>query len=95
VLVAAPLGLLLPALVLMGCVAMSWNGLAFAATAEMVGYERSGAATGIQQTVVGISGSLLLIVFGALVAASSWRAGFAVSALFPVAGWWVLRALPG
>ena len=33
------------------------------------------------------------IAFGALVAATSWGAGFAILALLPLAGWWVLRPL--
>ena len=74
---------------------MSWNGLAFAAVAEAAGYPRAGSALGIQQTALAVSGAVLPIVFGAFVAASTWRAGFAVSVLFPVAGWRLLRALPG
>jgi sugar phosphate permease len=93
VLLTAPLGVLVPALVLMGCVTISWNGLSFAAAAETAGPARSGSALGIQQTVLAVSGSLLPVVFGALVAATTWRAGFAISVLFPLAGWRILRAL--
>ncbi len=92
---SAPLVLLLPALVLMGCVTISWNGLSFAATAEVAGHERSGAALGVQQTALALSGAVLPIAFGGLVAVTSWRAGFAVSAAFPLAGFLVLRRVPG
>ena len=90
-LVSAPLGLLLPLLVLMGCVTISWNGLSFAATAEAAGAARAGTALGIQQTMLAVSGSVLPVAFGWFVSAASWRAGFAVSALFPLAGWRLLR----
>jgi sugar phosphate permease len=95
VLLSAPLELLIPALVLMGCVTISWNGLSFAAVAETAGYGRSGTALGMQQTALAIAGSLFPIAFGAFVGGTSWRAGFAVSALFPLAGWRLLRSLPG
>jgi sugar phosphate permease len=90
---SAPLGLLLPLLVAMGCVTISWNGLSFAAAAETAGYAKAGTALGIQQTALAVSGALLPIAFGAFVSSSSWRAGFAVSALFPLAGWRLLRGL--
>ena len=94
-LLAAPLGLLVPALVLMGCVTISWNGLSFAAVAETAGHARSGTALGMQQTALAIAGSLFPVAFGAFVGGTSWRAGFAVSALFPLAGWRLLRGVPG
>jgi sugar phosphate permease len=93
-LASGPLVLLVPVLVTMGCVTISWNGLSFAATAEAGGHARSGTALGLQQTALAISGAVLPIAFGAFVAASSWRVGFAVSAVFPLAGWWVLRGVP-
>ncbi|HUY70665.1 MAG TPA: MFS transporter [Gaiellaceae bacterium] len=92
---SAPLALLVPALVLMGCVTISWNGLSFAATAEVAGHARSGAALGVQQTALALSGAVLPIAFGGLVAATSWRTGFVVSAAFPLAGWLVLRSVAG
>ena len=48
----APLVLLVPLLVATGVLAMSWNGLAFAAAAEVAGRSRSGAAIGLQQSVL-------------------------------------------
>ena len=56
---SAPLALLVPALVLMGCVTISWNGLSFTAIAEAAGHARSGAALGVQQTALAVSGSVL------------------------------------
>ncbi len=95
VLLDAPLGLLVPALVLMGCVTISWNGLSFAAVAETAGYARSGTGLGMQQTALAIAGSIFPVAFGAFVGGTSWRAGFALSALFPLAGWRLLRGVPG
>jgi sugar phosphate permease len=92
-LLSGPLGLLLPALVVMGGVAISWNGLAYAAVAEVAGFARAGAALGIQQTALAVASSILPIAFGALVSASTWRIGFALSVLFPLAGWRLLRTL--
>ena len=51
-LVGAPLWLLVPSVVATGVFAMSWNGLAFAAATEIAGRARSGAAIGLQQTVL-------------------------------------------
>jgi sugar phosphate permease len=92
-LLSEPLVVLVPLLVLMGCVEISWNGLAFTAAAELAGHARSGAAIGLQQTALAVSESILPIGFGTLVAATSWRTGYAVIAFFPVAGWWLLRQL--
>ena len=94
-LVSAPLVVLVPALVLMGCVTISWNGLSFAAAAEAAGHARSGSAIGLQQTALAVSGALLPVAFGAFVAVTSWTAGFAAVALFPLAGWRLLASLPG
>jgi sugar phosphate permease len=91
----APLWLLVPLLVVTGCVAISWNGLAFAAVAEVAGPARSGAALGLQQTMLAVSGGILPVVFGALVAATSWRLGIAATALLALAGWSTLRGVSG
>jgi sugar phosphate permease len=95
VLLDAPLLLLVPVLVLAGVISMSWNSLSFAAAVELAGRGRSGAAIGLQQTVLNVPGAAYPGLFGALVAATSWRVGFAVVAAFPLLGWRVLRALPG
>ena len=91
----APLALLVPVLVVAGVLSMSWNSLSFAAAVELAGHGRSGSAIGVQQTLLNAPGALYPGLFGALVAATSWRVGFAVVAVFPLLGWRVLRALPG
>ena len=91
----APLVVLVPVLVVAGVLSMSWNSLSFAAAVELAGHGRSGSAIGVQQTLLNAPGALYPGLFGALVAATSWRVGFAVVAVFPLLGWRVLRALPG
>jgi sugar phosphate permease len=93
VLVPAPLGVLIPALVLATSLSMTWNGLSYTAAAELAGSARSGAAIGFQQTTLSVVGFLAAPLFAALVDASSWRTGFAVWAAAPLAGWWLLGQL--
>jgi sugar phosphate permease len=95
VLLDAPLPVLIPVLVVTGALAMSWNSLSFAAALELAGRGRSGSAIGLQQTVLNLPSTTYPGLFGALVAATSWHVGFGVVALFPLAGWAVLRALDG
>jgi MFS family permease len=95
VLLDAPLAALLPLLVVAGVLAMSWNGLAFAAAIEAAGHRRSGVAIGVQQSVLNGFGAVYPGVFGALVGRTSWTWGFVAVALLPVAGWRVLRGLGG
>jgi sugar phosphate permease len=89
----APLWALLPAFVLAGTVAMTWNGLSFATAAELAGLRRSGASIGFQQTVLTLVGAVVPVAFAAGVAATSWRGAFAVAALCPLLGWATLRPL--
>jgi MFS family permease len=84
---------LVPAFVLAGGFAMSWNGLSFTAAAELAGRARSGAAIGMQQTALAAAGAVVPPAFAALVAATSWRAGFALAAVFPLVGVQLLRPL--
>jgi sugar phosphate permease len=93
VLADAPLPVLVPALVLATSLSMTWNGLSYTAAAELAGSVRSGAAIGFQQTTLSIVGFLAAPIFAALVDASSWRTGFAVCAVAPLAGWWLLGQL--
>ena len=93
VLVDAPAPVLVAALVLAGGFAMAWNGLSFTAAAEIAGRARSGAALGMQQTTLAATGAVLPPVFAAVVAATSWRAGFGLAAVFPLAGVLLLRRL--
>jgi sugar phosphate permease len=89
----APLVVLVPVLLAAGIAAMSWNGLAFTATAEISGRDRAGTAIGLQQTVMRGLSAGAGIGFGALVAATSWPAAFALLAMLPLAGWWVMGPL--
>jgi sugar phosphate permease len=93
VLIEAPLALLLPALVAAGALSLSWNGLSFTAAAELAGRARSGAAIGFQQTALSVSYAATAPVFAAVVDAASWRLGFALAALMPLAGATMLRRL--
>jgi len=83
--VDAPLAVLVPVAVAAGTLGLSWNGLSFTAAAEAAGGARSGAAIGLQQTVLGI------VVAG--VGATSWRVGFALAALCPFLGYAALAPL--
>ncbi len=94
-LTSAPLELLVPSFVAAGGLSMAWNGLAFTAAAELAGLGRSGAAIGLQQTILALVGTLVAPAFAATVDATSWRTGFALAALAPLGGWWALRALTG
>ena len=89
----APATVLVPAFVLAGGFAMSWNGLSFTAAAELAGRGRSGAAIGMQQTALSAAGAVVPPAFAALVAATSWRVGFALAAVFPLVGVQLLRPL--
>jgi MFS family permease len=92
-LLGAPRALLVAAFVLAGGFAMAWNGLSFTAAAEIAGRARSGAALGMQQTALAASGAIVPPAFAAVVAATSWRVGFALAAAFPLAGVQLLRSL--
>jgi sugar phosphate permease len=89
----APLAVLVPAFVVAGGLAMAWNGLSLTAAAELAGEARSGAAIGFQQTALSLIGIATPIAFAAAVEATSWRAAFALAALFPLAGVIALRPL--
>jgi sugar phosphate permease len=89
----APLGVLIPALVVAGGIAMSWNALAFTATVELAGRLRSGAALGLQQSALGVVTAFMPIAFAPLVAASSWSFAFAIVATLPLAGAFVFQPL--
>ncbi len=89
----APLLLLLPVFVVAGALSMAWNGLAFAATAELFGRIRSGAAIGVQQSALSAVGVVAPIGFAVAVSLWSWGAAFGLAALFPLVGLWSLRSL--
>jgi sugar phosphate permease len=85
-------GLAAAAIVAATAVSMAWNGLSFTMAAELGG-RRSGAAIGLQQTVLSASGVGAPVAFAALVSWTSWQAAFGVAALFPLAGVGLLRRL--
>jgi sugar phosphate permease len=81
------------AIVVAGAISMAWNGLSVTAAAELAGRARSGAAIGFQQTTLSVFGLAVPVAFAAIVEASSWRAAFGLSAVGPLAGWWMLGRL--
>jgi sugar phosphate permease len=89
----APLAFLAPVLLAAGILTMSWNGLSFTAAAEMAGRERAGTALGLQGTIMRVISAGAGVGFGAVVAATSWPAAFALLALLPLIGWVLLRPL--
>ena len=93
VLTGAPGWILVPAFVAAGGLGLSWNGLAFTAVAEIAGSGAAGAAIGLQQTVLGVCGTVTPIGFAAVVSAGSWRIAFLVAAVFPLLSWVILRPL--
>ena len=92
-LVDAPLGLLVSALVAAGTLGLSWNGLSFTATVEFAGHGGSGSAIGFQQTLLSSGAALAPVGFAAVVAASSWRVAFALAAMGPALALVVLAPL--
>jgi MFS family permease len=88
-----PLALLVIALAITGGLAMGWNGLSFAAAAELAGARRSGASIGFQQTILSAVGVAAPVLFAATVSAASWTVAFLVAAAFPLLGWRLLRSL--
>jgi len=92
-LVDASTWLLVPSLLVAGTLGLSWNGLSYTAAAERAGAARSGAAIGIQQTALALGGIVFPIGFAAVVGAASWRLGFLLVALCPIAGFIALRPL--
>jgi MFS family permease len=89
----APAAVVVAAFVVAGGFAMAWNGLSFTAAAELAGMRRSGAALGMQQSALSAAGAIVPLAFAAVVAASSWRLGFGLAALFPLLGVQLLRPL--
>jgi MFS family permease len=93
VLTGASLWILVPAFVVAGGLSMSWNGLSYTAAAELAGGRRSGAAIGFQQSVLSGVSAVAPVVFATLVAATSWRVGYAVAAVCPLSGMVLFRRL--
>jgi sugar phosphate permease len=93
ILLGAPDAVVVPLLVVATALSAAWNGLAFVAAAEFAGTARSGAAIGLQQTMLSVSGIVVLPLFALVVGLSSWRVGFLAAALAPLAGWALLAPL--
>jgi len=92
-LAGGPVALLVIALALAGGLSMAWNGLSFAAVAELAGARRSGAAIGLQQTVLSGVGVVAPLAFAATVSRTSWAFALVATAAFPLAGWLALAPL--
>jgi sugar phosphate permease len=89
----APVGIVLPVMVVAGAISMAWNGLSVTAAAELAGLARSGAAIGFQQTTLSVTGLIVPIAFALVVDSTSWQAGFALAAVGPFLGWLLLGRL--
>ncbi|MDX6556617.1 MAG: hypothetical protein QOD86_2812 [Miltoncostaeaceae bacterium] len=92
-LLPAPDGVAVPVLIGAGVLAMSGNGVSFAAAAELAAAGRTGTALGLQNTVLFVAVAISPPAFGAAVGWLSWPAAFALAAACPLAGWWVLQPL--
>jgi sugar phosphate permease len=92
-LIGAPDAVLVPAFVVAGTLGLSWNGLSYTAAAERAGRAQSGAALGFQQTLLAAGSVVTPIAFAAVVGATSWRTGFALSAVCPLVGYFALQPL--
>jgi sugar phosphate permease len=92
-LLSAPLGVLIPVFVAAGALSLSWNGLSFAAAADLAGRARSGAALGFQQTGLAVTSAAAPPAFAVVVEASSWSLAFGLAAAMPALGAFVMRRL--
>jgi MFS family permease len=81
---AGPDTLLVATLIVAGMLSVAWNGLAFTAVAELAGRDRSGAALGLQQTILGLMGAVTPVAYAAVVTTLSWRGAFGVLLLCPL-----------
>jgi sugar phosphate permease len=94
-LATGPGAVLYPLLVAAAVATMTWNGLAFTAAAEISGRARAGTAMSLQNTIISVGGAAAPPVFGVLVEATSWTAGFGLLALAPLGAFLVLAPLEG
>lgn len=92
-LASAPGLLLYPVLLAAGIAALSWNGLAFTAAAEIAGLARAGTAMSLQNTIVTIGAVIAPVAFGLIVEATSYSIGFGLAALCPMISVVLLRTL--
>jgi sugar phosphate permease len=87
------LALVILVIVVAGAISMAWNGLSLTAAAELAGRARSGAAIGFQQTTLGVVGVVVPVLFALVVERTSYQTGFALAAIGPLTGWWMLGRL--
>ena len=92
-LVRAPDGAVAVALIVAGVLTMAGNGVSFAAAAEMAGPSRVGTALGLQNTVLFVAVAIAPPLFGLAAGLLSWAAAFALAAVCPLVGWWILGPL--
>ena len=92
-LLGAPDAAAATALIAAGVLTMAGNGVSFAAAAEMAAPSRVGTALGLQNTILFVAVAVAPPAFGAAVGLTSWPAAFALAALCPLTGWWVLGPL--
>jgi sugar phosphate permease len=92
-LLGAPDAAAATALIAAGILTMAGNGVSFAAAAEMAGPARVGTALGLQNTILFVAVAIAPPAFGAAVGLTSWPTAFALAAVCPLVGWWVLRPL--
>jgi sugar phosphate permease len=91
----APGAVLYPVLIAASIAAMTWNGLAFTAAAEISGRARAGTAMSIQNAMNAVGSVVAPMAFGVLVDSGGWGVAFAVLALAPAAAFAVLAPLVG
>jgi MFS family permease len=72
---------------------MSSNGLAFTATGEIAGLQRSATAMGLQNTALFATGAVAPLLFAAVVSRFGWQAALISLGVLALAGWIVLRPL--
>ena len=90
----APVGLLVPVLVLAGALGLGWNGLSFTAVGELTALGDSGAAVGLQQSALNGAGALAPLLFAVVVGQTSWAVAFLVTGAFPLFAYFVFVSLP-
>ena len=89
----APVWVLAAALVPAAAVAISWNGLAFTATGEMVPPERVGTALAFENSANYLSGAATPVLGGAVAQFVGWPAMLATGAVAAVLSWLLLGPL--
>lgn len=89
----APVPLLAAVLVPAAAVAISWNGLAFTATGEMVPRRRVGTALAFENSANYLSAAVTPLIGGAVAQAAGWSAMLVTGALAAAVAWLLLGPL--